>query len=239
MLNLGVNVDHVATVREARKISYPSPLKAALLCEKAGAWGITAHLREDRRHMNDQDMVELKANVQRLNMEMAVTEEMVKIASDLKPYSSCLVPEKREELTTEGGLDVVGRFDAVKSATERLQAEGIIVSLFIDPDETQIKAAAESGCEYIELHTGSFANVTGKAQRNELKRLIKASELATKLGIKVNAGHGINCENIDLILEIPHLHELNIGHSIIARAVIVGIDQAVREIADLMSLYPE
>ena len=239
MLNLGVNVDHVATVREARKISYPSPLKAALLCEKAGAWGITAHLREDRRHMNDQDMVELKANVQRLNMEMAVTEEMVKIASDLKPYSSCLVPEKREELTTEGGLDVVGRFDAVKSATERLQAKGIIVSLFIDPDEKQIKAAAEAGCEYIELHTGSFANETGKAQRNELKRLIKASELATGLGIKVNAGHGINCENIDMILEIPHLHELNIGHSIIARAVIVGIDQAVREIADLMSLYPE
>ena len=239
MLNLGVNVDHVATVREARKISYPSPLEAALLCEKAGAWGITAHLREDRRHMNDQDMIELKANVQRLNMEMAVTDEMVKIACGLKPYSSCLVPEKREELTTEGGLDVIGRLDAVKSATERLQAEGIIVSLFIDPDEAQIKAAQETACEYIELHTGSFANEEGKKQRVELKRLIKASELATDLGIKVNAGHGINCGNIDMILEIPHLHELNIGHSIIARAVIVGIDQAVREMIDLMSLYPE
>lgn len=239
MLNLGVNVDHVATVREARKITYPSPLEAALLCEKAGGWGITAHLREDRRHINDQDMVELKANVQRLNMEMAVTEEMIKIASDLKPYSSCLVPEKREELTTEGGLDVIGRFDSVKSATEHLQAEGIIVSLFIDPDEAQIKTAKKTGCEYIELHTGAFANAEGKEQRNELKRLIKASELATSLGIKVNAGHGINYDNIDLILEIPHLHELNIGHSIVARAVIVGIDQAVREMADLMSLYPE
>ena len=239
MLNLGVNVDHVATVREARKISYPSPLEAALLCEKAGAWGITAHLREDRRHMNDQDMIELKADVRRLNMEMAVTEEMVKIASALKPYSSCLVPEKREELTTEGGLDVAGHFDVVKSATGSLQAEGIIVSLFIDPNETQIKAAKDTGCEYIELHTGTFANAEGKQQRDELKRLIKASELATGLGIRVNAGHGINCDNIDMILEIPHLHELNIGHSIIARAIIVGIDQAVREMIDLMSLYPE
>ena len=239
MLNLGVNVDHVATVREARKITYPSPLEAALLCEKAGGWGITAHLREDRRHINDQDMIELKANVQRLNMEMAVTEEMLKIASGLKPHSSCLVPEKREELTTEGGLDVAGRFEFVKAATERLQAAGIIVSLFIDPDEVQIKAAGETGCEYIELHTGAFANEEGKKQRAELKRLVKASELATDLGIKVNAGHGINYDNIDLILEIPHLHELNIGHSIIARAVMVGIDQAVREMVDLMSLYPE
>lgn len=239
MLNLGVNVDHVATVREARKVAYPSPLEAALICEKAGAWGITAHLREDRRHMNDQDMVDLKANVQRLNMEMAVTGEMIKIAADLKPYSSCLVPEKREELTTEGGLDVLGRLEAVSAATGRLQTAGVIVSLFIDPDKKQIEAAAQSGCEYIELHTGSFANCEGKEQQQELKRLIKAAEFANGLGIKVNAGHGINCDNIDLILEIPHLHELNIGHSIIARAVIVGIDQAVREMADLMSLYPE
>ncbi len=239
MLNLGVNIDHVATVREARKAAYPSPLEAALICEKAGAWGITAHLREDRRHMHDHDMLALKANVQRLNMEMAVTGEMIKIAADLKPYSSCLVPEKREELTTEGGLDVSARLEAVSAATERLQAAGIIVSLFIDPDKEQIEAAAQSGCEYIELHTGSFANREGKEQRKELKRLIKAAEFATGLGIKVNAGHGINYDNIDLILEIPHLHELNIGHSIIARAVIVGIDQAVREMADLMSLYPE
>jgi pyridoxine 5-phosphate synthase len=239
MLNLGVNVDHVATVREARKELYPSPLEAALLCEKAGAWGITAHLREDRRHMQDQDMVELKENVQRLNMEMAVTDEMVKIASELKPYSSCLVPEKREELTTEGGLDVIGRFEAVSAAVKKLQTEGIIVSLFIDPDKAQIEAAAKTGCEYIELHTGAFANAEGEEQRKELERLIEASVFATGLGIKVNAGHGINYENIDLILEIPHLHELNIGHSIVARAVIVGIDQAVREMADLMRPYSD
>lgn len=239
MLNLGVNVDHVATVREARKAPYPSPLEAALICEKAGAWGITAHLREDRRHMQDQDMVDLKANVQRLNMEMAVTEEMVKIASELKPYSSCLVPEKRQELTTEGGLNVIGRLDAVKQATKDLQAQDIIVSLFIDPDTEQIKAAADTGCQYIELHTGAFANCEGQARRQELKRLIKASELATSLGIKVNAGHGIDYDNIDMILEIPHLHELNIGHSIVARAVIVGIEQAVREMMDLMRVYSE
>ncbi|MDD5597343.1 MAG: pyridoxine 5'-phosphate synthase [Victivallaceae bacterium] len=239
MLNLGVNVDHVATVREARKITYPDPLEAALLCEKAGAWGITAHLREDRRHINDRDMIGLKANVRRLNMEMAVTEEMIKIACELKPHSSCLVPEKREELTTEGGLDVIGRFAAVKAATERLQANGIIVSLFIDPDKAQIEAAKATNCEYIEMHTGAFANAEGKTQQEELKRLIKASEAATGMGLKVNAGHGINYDNIDLILEIPHLHELNIGHSIIARAVFVGIDQAVREMLDLMSVYPE
>lgn len=239
MLNLGVNVDHVATVREARKACFPSPLEAALLCEKAGAWGITAHLREDRRHINDRDITELKAHVRRLNMEMAVTEEMLEIAVGLKPHSSCLVPEKREELTTEGGLDVCGRLETVAAATRRLQAQGIIVSLFIDPDEEQIRAAAQTGCEYIELHTGAFANCAGKEQRQELKRLIKASELATGLGIKVNAGHGIDYDNIALILEIPHLHELNIGHSIVSRAVIVGIERAVREMVDLMSIYPE
>ncbi|MDD5698454.1 MAG: pyridoxine 5'-phosphate synthase [Victivallaceae bacterium] len=239
MLNLGVNVDHVATVREARQAAYPSPLEAALLCEKAGAWGITAHLREDRRHIHDHDMAELKARVRRLNMEMAVTGEMLQIAAGLKPHSACLVPEKREELTTEGGLDVQGRFEAVAAAVKQLQAAGIIVSLFIDPDEVQIKAAAATGCEYIELHTGAFANQEGKWQLSELKRLIKASKLATGLGIKVNAGHGINYDNIDLILEIPHLHELNIGHSIIARAVMVGINQAVREMIDLMSVYPD
>ncbi|QSH40519.1 pyridoxine 5'-phosphate synthase [Lentisphaerota bacterium ZTH] len=238
MLNLGVNVDHVATVREARKITYPSPLEAALICEEAGAWGITAHLREDRRHIQDRDMVELKAKVKRLNMEMGATEEMLRIACELKPHSSCLVPEKRQELTTEGGLEVVANLDWITESTRRLQAAGIVVSLFIDPDEGQIKAAAQTGCEYIELHTGAFANHTGEAQAAELNRLIKAAELATSLGIKVNAGHGIDYKNISGILEIPHLHELNIGHSIIGRAVIVGIRQAVSEMLDLMREYP-
>ncbi|MCP3968344.1 MAG: pyridoxine 5'-phosphate synthase [Lentisphaerae bacterium] len=238
MLNLGVNVDHVATVREARKVDYPSPLEAALICEEVGAWGITAHLREDRRHIQDHDMVELKAKVKRLNMEMGATEEMLGIACNLKPHSSCLVPEKRQELTTEGGLEVAANLDWITESTKRLQDAGIVVSLFIDPDEAQIKAAAKTGCEYIEMHTGAFANQTGAAQEAELQRLIKAAELANSLGIKVNAGHGIDYKNIAGILEIPHLHELNIGHSIIGRAVIVGIKQAISEMIDLMREYP-
>ncbi|MFA7230996.1 MAG: pyridoxine 5'-phosphate synthase [Victivallaceae bacterium] len=237
MLNLGVNVDHVATVRQARRASIPSPLEAALLCEKAGAWGITAHLREDRRHINDQDLLELMTNVQRLNMEMAVTEEMTGIACKLKPHSSCLVPEKREELTTEGGLDVSSNLQRVTEVTRRLQAEGIIVSLFIDPDKNQIEAAKATGAEYIEMHTGSYANASGQEQRKELERLIQAAGLANSLGIKVNAGHGIDYVNIDGILEIPYLHELNIGHSIVSRAVITGIEAAVREMFALMQNY--
>lgn len=237
MLNLGVNVDHVATVREARKVDYPDPVEAALLCEQAGAWGITAHLREDRRHINDQDMTRLKAKVRRLNMEMAATAEMVRIASSLRPHSSCLVPEKREELTTEGGLDVAGNRKWISDAVEKLHAAGIIVSLFIDPEIRQIAAAAETGAEYIELHTGNFANASGAARNRELKRLIEGAEHATSLGLKVNAGHGIDYCNIAGILEIPHLHELNIGHSIVGRAVVVGIVQAVREMLDLMSEY--
>ncbi|MCF6176294.1 MAG: pyridoxine 5'-phosphate synthase [Victivallaceae bacterium] len=237
MLKLGVNVDHVATVREARGVTYPNPREAALLCEQVGAWGITAHLREDRRHMHDHDMVELVANVQYLNMEMAATEEMLKIAAELKPHSSCLVPEKREELTTEGGLEVAGNLKWITEATQRLQANGIIVSLFIDPDKTQIQAAKNSGAEYIELHTGTFANCSGTAQRKELDRLIVGAEFGESLGLKVNAGHGIDYVNIAGILEIPYMHELNIGHSIIARAVIVGIEKAVSEMLDLMRPY--
>jgi pyridoxine 5-phosphate synthase len=239
MLNLGVNVDHVATVREARKVAYPNPLEAALICEEAGAWGITAHLREDRRHMNDADLKELVKNVKYLNMEMAATEEMLKIASELKPHSSCLVPEKREELTTEGGLEIAGNLAWISEATCHLQSNGIIVSLFIDPEKSQIEAAKASGAEYIELHTGSFANCSGQAQRSELNRLIAGAEFADSLGLKVNAGHGIDYVNIAQILEIPHLHELNIGHSIIARAVMVGIEEAVSEMIDLMRPYPE
>ncbi len=237
MLKLGVNVDHVATVREARGVNYPNPLEAALLCEQVGAWGITAHLREDRRHMHDHDMVELVANVKYLNMEMAATEEMLKIAAELNPHSACLVPEKREELTTEGGLEVAGNLQWITEATQRLQADGIIVSLFIDPDKTQIQAAKDSGAEYIELHTGTYANNSGDAQNRELDRLIAGAEFGESLGLKVNAGHGIDYVNIAGILKIPYMHELNIGHSIIARAVIVGIEQAVSEMITLMQPY--
>ncbi len=237
MLKLGVNIDHVATVRQARLAKYPSPVEAARFCEKAGAWGITAHLREDRRHVNDRDIEELKASVNFLNMEMAATPEMVKIAGRVKPHSSCLVPEKRQELTTEGGLDVVGQFDNLAATTKELQEKGIIVSIFIDPDLKQISAAQAIGADYIELHTGSFANASGVEQRAELDRLIAAALHGHEIGLKVNAGHGIDYQNIAGILEIPHLQELNIGHSIVARAVMVGMEQAVREMLALMRPY--
>lgn len=237
MLKLGVNVDHVATVRQARLAQYPSPLEAAKLCEKAGAWGITAHLREDRRHVNDKDMRELKTHVQFLNMEMAATDEMLKIAKELRPNSGCLVPEKRQELTTEGGLNVTGQLEHLAAAVRSLHESGIIVSIFIDPDLEQISAAQSIGADYIELHTGSFANSSGTAQRAELDRLIAAARHANGIGLKVNAGHGIDYWNIAGILEIPHLQELNIGHSIVARAVIVGMEIAVREMINLMRPY--
>lgn len=237
MLNLGVNVDHVATVREARKVSYPSPLEAALICEEAGAWGITAHLREDRRHIHDADMEELVANVQRLNMEMGATEEMIAIATKLKPYSSCLVPEKRQELTTEGGLNILGDQKWISEAVRKLQGAGIIVSIFIDPDIDQLDAVRETGAEYVELHTGSFANSSGEAMNQERQRLITAAEHAHNIGLNVNAGHGIDYINIEGILKIPHLRELNIGHSIVSRAVIAGIKNAVTEMVELMKDY--
>ncbi|NLK82960.1 MAG: pyridoxine 5'-phosphate synthase [Lentisphaerae bacterium] len=237
MLKLGVNVDHVATVRQARLAKYPNPLDAALICEKSGAWGITAHLREDRRHINDHDLTELKNNVKFLNMEMAATAEMLDIAIKLKPNSCCLVPEKRQELTTEGGLDVIGNTAYLSDAVKRLQEAGIIVSIFIDPDLEQIKAAQYAGADYIELHTGAFSNCEGAAQRVELDRLIKAANYAHSIELKVNAGHGIDYWNIAGILEIPHLQELNIGHSIIARAVMTGMENAVREMISLMRPY--
>jgi len=237
MLQLGVNVDHVCTVREARKITKPDPVEAALICEEAGACGITAHLREDRRHMQDADMENLAKAVQALNMEMGATEEMVTIASELKPKNCCVVPEKREELTTEGGLDVIGRFDWIAECTKRLMDAGIVVSHFIDPDKAQIKAAMETGAEFIELHTGAFANVSGADQEAELQRLIEAAEYAHEIGLKVNAGHGIDYVNIEGVKRIPHLVELNIGHSIVGRAVIVGMRQAVEEMMELMKDY--
>lgn len=238
MLELGVNIDHVATLRQARLGFNPSPVAAALLCEKAGAHGITAHLREDRRHIQDADMSELKDKVTRLNMEMAVTDEMVRIASTIvKPAHCCLVPEKREELTTEGGLDAKGIADKLKKIVPVLTNVGTAVSLFIDPVFEQIDVAKECGAEYIELHTGAFANASGKAQLDELERLIKGSEYAHSLGIKVNAGHGIDYENIRLILEVPFLNELNIGHSIISRSIFTGIEKAVAEMLEAMAPY--
>ena len=236
-MNLGVNIDHIATVRQARRITKPSPLEGAALAEKAGAWGITAHLREDRRHIQDADIEGLVKQVRRLNMEMAVTDEMVSIACRVKPHSSCLVPEKREELTTEGGLDVAGGFERVRHAIDRLHAAGIVVSCFIDPEEKQLEAAKRAGSEYVELHTGAYANATGAAQTAELERLIRAARFADGIGLKVNAGHGIDYENIQGILRVPYLCELNIGHSIVGRAIMVGMEQAVREMIALMGAY--
>ncbi len=234
MLNLGVNVDHIATVRQARLAQLPSPIEGAKLAEAAGAWGITAHLREDRRHIQDADLEALAKTVKRLNMEMAVTDEMVKIARRIKPHSSCLVPEKRAELTTEGGLDVAGQRERVRRAIGELHDAGIIVSCFIDPDFHQLEAAAELGSDYVELHTGAYANATGAARADELEKLKQGARFAAQLGLKVNAGHGIDYENIAGILEMPELNELNIGHSIIGRALMVGMERAVREMLELM-----
>ena len=236
-MNLGVNIDHIATVRQARLAERPSVLEGAALAEKAGAWGITAHLREDRRHIQDADISALAKQVKHLNMEMAVTDEMVAIACRERPHSSCLVPEKRQELTTEGGLDVCGAFDRVRSAIEKLHAAGIIVSCFIDPEKHQLEAAKRAGSDYVELHTGAYANASGAVQETELSRLIRAARFASELGLKVNAGHGIDYWNLGGILRIPHLCELNIGHSIVGRAIMVGMEQAVREMISLMGAY--
>lgn len=237
MLNLGVNVDHIATVRQARRAELPSPLEGARLAEAAGAWGITAHLREDRRHIQDADIEALARTVRRLNMEMAVTDEMVAIACRVRPHSSCLVPEKRAELTTEGGLDVAGARERIGTAIAALHGAGIVVSCFVDPEERQLAAAAELGSEYVELHTGAYANAAGAERVRELDRLKAAAKFAASLGLRVNAGHGIDYRNIDGILEIPGLNELNIGHSIIGRAIMVGMERAVGEMLTLMKAY--
>ena len=239
-LKLGVNIDHVATVRQARLASQPSPLEAAQICMAAGADGITAHLREDRRHIQDADVIALSQAGLRLNMEMALTEEMVRIASTLvRPQSCCLVPEKRQELTTEGGLDAVASLDKLMRWVPVLKNAGIAVSLFIAPDFAQIDCARQCGAEFVELHTGSFANaVSASDQAAELDRLAKGAEYAHSLGIGVNAGHGIDYENIKpLLAAVPHLHELNIGHSIIARAIMKGVGAAVADMLDLMQDY--
>ena len=238
MLKLGVNIDHVATLRQARGVDYPSPLEAAQRCIAAGAHGITAHLREDRRHIQDDDIRRLKDEISApLNLEMACADEIVRFACELRPAEVCLVPEKREELTTEGGLDVAAAEQALRSVTGMLQAQGIVVSLFIDPDRQQLDAAQRIGAEYVELHTGSFCNARGAAAEAELERLRQGADYGHELGLKINAGHGITMDTIAAILRIPHLDTLNIGHSIVARAVLIGIDAAVREMLAAMAAY--
>lgn len=235
-LFLGVNIDHIATLRNARGTHYPDPVHAADIAERAGADGITVHLREDRRHINDRDVRLLKETLNtRLNLEMAVTDEMVEIAIETKPVFCCLVPEKREELTTEGGLDVAGSSARVKGATQKLMAAGITVSLFIDADKAQIDAAKASGAEYIEIHTGQYAEAATEAlQEQELDKLRTGIEYADSIGLKVNAGHGLHYHNVKPVAAIPQLIELNIGHAIIARAAFEGLTKAVTDMRDLM-----
>ncbi|MBP9723117.1 MAG: pyridoxine 5'-phosphate synthase [Gammaproteobacteria bacterium] len=233
---LGVNVDHVATVREARKINYPDPLFAALIAEQAGADLITIHLREDRRHIQDQDVSNFKNNLKtRLNLELAAEPEMLSIAEQVKPEQCCLVPEKRSEVTTEGGLDVAGNKSKIKAAVTRLKEQGIRVSLFINPIITQIEAAKECGADDIEIHTGSYALACNLEQERILKDIKSAVNMGLELGLRINAGHGLHYHNVGPIAAIIGVTELNIGHAIIARAITTGMDEAVRTMKKLMN----
>ena len=242
-MKLGVNIDHIATLRQARYVANidahnaePDVLAAAEACEAAGANGITAHLREDRRHIQDADIFRLREKLTtKLNLEMGNAPGILAIALNVKPEEVCLVPENRAEVTTEGGLDVVGQFAALTPTVTALQAAGIRVSMFIEPSREQITASRNLGAEMVELHTGAFANTEGSVQLAELQRIREASEFAHDLGLQVNAGHGINYSNITLIRTVPHLAELNIGHSIVCRAVATGLRAAVREMLDAMS----
>lgn len=237
-LKLGVNIDHVATLRQARGTVYPDTLEAARIAMAAGGVSITMHLREDRRHIQDEDIFRFaEAGIGPLNLEMANAAEIVEIALKVKPAEVCLVPEKREELTTEGGLDVAGQFEALKPTVEKLSAAGIEVSMFIEPCEKAIQASADLGAPVVELHTGSFCDASDEDKPALLEALIKGAEFAHSLGLKVNAGHGINMETIDDILKIPHLDTLNIGHSIIARSVFLGLEGAVKEMLGGMARY--
>ena len=233
---LGVNIDHVATLRNARGGVDPDPIQAAEICEKSGATSITTHLREDRRHIKDQDVKTLKKILKtNLNLEMAVTDEMQKIALSVKPHSVCLVPEKRQEVTTEGGLDVASRLNRITEFVQPLLDAGILVSLFIDPSKEQVYAVAKTGAQFIELHTGQYSMAFGTPdETEEFEKLREASRLAHALGLKVNAGHGLNYENVYRMKQIEDLYELNIGHSIIARSVFVGLEQAVNEMKNLI-----
>lgn len=233
---LGVNIDHIATLRQVRGTTYPEPVQAALVAEQAGADGITAHLREDRRHIQDRDIFLLKDMLHtRLNMEMAVTDEMVGLAIKVQPYACCLVPEKREELTTEGGLDVSDNLKRIQWACDNLKGAGVEVSLFIDPDEAQIDAAVKAGAPVVELHTGCYATAKNPAQQaEELARIRRAAHYAHSAGLQVNAGHGLNFYNVEAICAIPEIVELNIGHSIIAQALFSGLAQTVKDLKQIM-----
>ncbi|MCD5364168.1 MULTISPECIES: pyridoxine 5'-phosphate synthase [Chromobacterium] len=236
MILLGVNIDHVATLRQARGTRYPSPVEAALVAETAGADLITLHLREDRRHIQDADVVAMRQVVKtRVNLEMAMTEEMLANALAVKPEDVCLVPEKREEVTTEGGLDAIGHFDDVRRYTRSLLDAGIRVSIFIDPERTQIQRAWDAGARVVELHTGAYADAHDAAARDgELARIRDAAAFAAELGMVVNAGHGLNYHNVQPIAAIPQIAELNIGHAIVAQALFVGFAEAVKEMKALM-----
>ncbi len=234
-IRLGVNIDHVATVRNARGGVEPDPLRAALLAQEAGADGITAHLREDRRHIKDEDIARLMAHINiPLNFEMAATDEMLAIAISHKPASACIVPEKRQELTTEGGLDIIGGYDHLKPYIVALQEAGISVSLFIDADVRQIKASKEIGADKVELHTGAYVDALGEKRVNQLERLRSGAAYCASLDLEVHAGHGLNYQTVEAVAEIPEFCEFNIGHFLIGEAIFVGLDQAIAEMRRLM-----
>lgn len=245
-LRLGVNIDHAATLRQARYardpdsiLVEPDPVEAALIAEKAGADGITAHLREDRRHIQDRDIFRLKESLQtKLNLEMGNAPEIVAIAVKVRPHDACLVPENRNEVTTEGGLDCLTHRAALADTIGKLHKIGTVVSLFIDPDPEQIQAAADLKAEYIELHTGAFANAAGDRRTHELQRLIGGAKLAHELGLHINAGHGLNYQNVRELFAVPHLEELNIGHAVISRALVTGLAEAVAEMKTICDKYP-
>ena len=235
-LYLGVNIDHIATLRQARGTRYPRPAEAVALVEQAGADSITVHLREDRRHIQDSDLVEITEVMRtHMNLECAVTQEMLKIAVATKPSDACLVPEKREELTTEGGLDVAGQLDKVRDACSQLAEAGIRASLFIDPEPAQLDAAAAAGAPVVELHTGSYADAEGEQQQKEFERVVRATRYGHDIGLVINAGHGLHYGNVTAIAKIEQIVELNIGHSIISRAVFDGLEQAVVGMKRLMT----
>jgi len=239
-INLGVNIDHVATLRQARGTPYPRPAEAAAMAERAGADSITVHLREDRRHIQDSDLAAINEVMRtHMNLEMAVTDEMLRIAAEIQPSDCCLVPESREELTTEGGLDVKGQQDKIRDACERLAEAGIRVSLFIDPDSAQLDAAVAVGAPVVELHTGRYADTEGDVQQHELERVIAAADYGQQLGLIVNAGHGLHYDNVAAIARIGQIVELNIGHAIIARAVFDGLSMAVSDMKHRMTAARE
>lgn len=235
MIELGVNIDHVATIRQARRGHEPDPLRAALLAEEFGADAITVHVREDRRHMQDDDVRRIRPEIStRLNFECAVVDEMIRLVEEIKPHDVCFVPERREEVTTEGGLDVIGGFHLIAPAVARLKSQGMRISLFIDPDLDQIEAALKCGADAIELHTGKYAHATGISHHAELLRIRNAANFGVAEGLRVNAGHGLNYDNVSPIAAIETISELNIGHSIVANAVFMGWETAIKKMKELM-----